>query len=206
MRPRHEAATTRSSDNVSTGPGRVVGWLWCVGIASVTTNCASGGSEIGRSGTGLTSVAVGALSSSQATVDVQNEAAVTETTVAASLTTVWRLMPAVLEQLQVEVNYVDPGAGTIGNGGFRARRIEGRSLSTYLDCGAGLTGPYADAYEVRMSLLVQLGPAAAGGTVVRTAVDAYAEDRAVASRPIHCQSRGVLERRINALVEERLAA
>jgi hypothetical protein len=206
MRPLHEAATTRDSDNLDTRPGRVVGWLWLVGIASITTGCASGGSEVGRRGTGLTSVAVGGLSSGQATVDVTNEAAVSETTVAAPLTTVWRLMPAVLEQLQVEVDYVDPTSGTIGNGSFRARRIEGRALSTYLDCGAGLTRAYADAYEVRMSILVQLIPAAGGGTVVRTAVDAYAEDRAVASRPIHCQSRGVLERRIWALVGERLAA
>jgi hypothetical protein len=115
-------------------------------------------------------------------------------------------MPGVFERLQIETNYVDPGRGTIGNGNFRPRRLGGRSLSTFLDCGSGLTGPYADAYAVRMSLLVQLGPAQDGGTVVRTAIDAYAEDRAVSARPIHCSSRGTLERQIVTMISEMLPA
>ena len=180
---------------------------WLVGIALATTACASSQSdEIGRSGTGLTSVAVGQLASAHPTVEVRNEASVSESAMSASLRTVWGVMPAVFERLQIQTSYIDPGAGTIGNGNFRPRRLGGRSLSTFLDCGSGLTGPYADVYAVRMSLLVQLVPAANGGTTVRTAIDAYAEDRAVSSRPIHCQSRGVLERQIWDMIAELLPA
>ncbi len=183
-------------------------WMW-IGTALASIGCASSSSssdEIGRGGTGLTSVAVGQLSSAQPTVDVRNEASVSESAVAAPLRTVWNVMPAVFGRLQIETNYVDPGAGTIGNGNFRPRRLGGRSLSTFLECGSGLTGPYADAYAVRMSLLVQLGTAPDGSTTIRTAIDAYAEDRAVSSRPIHCQSKGVLERQIWAMIAEMLPA
>lgn len=180
-------------------------WVW-TGTALAVTGCASSGSsdEIGRSGTGLTSVAVGQLSSSQPTVDVRNEASVSEGAVEAPLRSVWNVMPTVFGRLQIETNYIDPSTGTIGNGNFRPRRLGGRSMSTFLDCGSGLTGPYADAYAVRMSLLVQLSPAPGGGTTVRTAIDAYAEDRAVSARPIHCISRGTLERQIRSMIDELL--
>lgn len=182
-------------------------WVW-TGAALAATGCASSGSsdEVGRGGTGLTSVAVGQLSSSQPTVDVRNEATVAESAMAAPLRSVWGVMPAVFERLQIETDYIDPATGTIGNGNFRPRRLGGRSLSTFLDCGSGLTGPYADAYAVRMSLLVQLSPAPGGGTTVRTAIDAYAEDRAVSARPIHCYSKGTLERQIWSMVAEMLPA
>jgi hypothetical protein len=174
------------------------------------TGCASGSSSsdeaIGRGGTGLTSVAVGQLSSAAPTVEVRNDASVSESTVPAALRTVWNVMPNVFERLQIEMNYIDSGAGVIGNGNFRPRRLGGRSLSTFLECGSGLTGPYADAYAVRMSLLVQLSPAQDGGTRVRTSIDAYAEDRAVNSRPIHCTSKGVLERQIWDIIAQLLPA
>jgi len=92
----------------------------------------------------------------------------------------------------------------MGNSRYTRARIEGRQLSAYLDCGSGLTGPYADAYAVTLSLLVQLDGATGGGTTVRTTMDAYARARGVSARPIHCQSRGVLERRIWALVAEKV--
>jgi hypothetical protein len=181
-----------------------------VGAALALAGCASGSSspsdEIGRGGTGLTSVAVGQLSSAAPTVEVRNAASVSESTVPSALRTVWNVMPDVFERMQIETNYIDSGAGVIGNGNFRPRRLGGRSLSTFLECGSGLTGPYADTYAVRMSLLVQLSPAQDGGTLVRTSIDAYAEDRAVSSRPIHCTSKGVLERQIWDMIAQLLPA
>jgi hypothetical protein len=186
------------------------GWVRVVGAVLAASGCASGSSgssdEIGRGGTGLTSVAVGQLSSATPTVELRNEASVSESTVPGALRTVWNVMPNVFERLQIETNYLDPAAGVIGNGNFRPGRLGGRSLSTFLDCGSGLTGPYADAYAVRMSLLVQLSPAPDGGTLVRTSIDAYAEDRSVNARPIHCRSRGVLERQIWDMISQLLPA
>ena len=178
-------------------------WLWMAGTCVATTGCASSSSE---SGTGVTSVAVGGLSSRQSTVDLRNEASVSDSSMAVPLSTVWRVMPAVFERLEIEINHVDPGNGRIGNGNFRPRRLAGRSRATFLDCGSGLTGPYADAYTVTMSLLVQLTSAQDGTTIVRTVIDAYAEDRGVSARPIHCISRGGLERQIFAMIQEQLPA
>jgi hypothetical protein len=137
-------------------------------------------------------------------MEVRNEASVSASTVPASASEVWRVLPAVFQQLGIEATFVDPGAAAMGNSRYTRARIEGRQLSTYLDCGSGLTGPYADAYAVTLSLLVQLDGAGGGGTEVRTTVDAYARARGVSARPIHCQSRGALERRIWALVGEKL--
>jgi hypothetical protein len=198
-----------SARSVREGRPTSVGWFPVVGAALAVTGCASGSSssdDVGRGGTGLTSVAVGQLSSAAPTVEVRNEASVSESSVSGSLRTVWNVMPNVFERLQIEMNYIDSGAGVIGNGNFRPRRLGGRSLSTYLECGSGLTGPYADAYAVRMSLLVQLSPAPEGRTLVRTSIDAYAEDRAVNSRPIHCTSKGVLERQIWDMIGQLLPA
>jgi hypothetical protein len=112
------------------------------------------------------------------------------------------MMPEVFERLGIEIDMADPRTASLGNSGFRAGRIEGRQLSRYLDCGSGLTGAYADVYEVTASLLVQLFADPEGGTVVRSVFDAYARARDVRSSAIHCQSRGDLERRIWGLVEE----
>ena len=203
---REARSARRGANNLRSGRVGALSWIWMAGTALATTSCASSSSEEIGGSPGLTSIAVCQLSSSHPTVEVRNEASVYESTLPAPLRSVWGVMPAVFERLQIETNYIDPGAGTIGNGNFRPRRIGGRSLSTFIDCGSGLTGPYANSYAVRMSLLVQLGSAPGGGTTVRTSLDAYAEDRAVSARPIHCQSKGELERAIWALIQEMLPA
>jgi hypothetical protein len=149
---------------------------------------------------------VGALSSSTPSVEVRNDASFAEFTLPTRLTTVWGTLPAVFEQIGIEPTYVDAGQGRIGNARYTRSRIERRSMSTYLDCGSGLTGPYADAYEVTLALLVQVVPGGQEATVVRTTVDAFATQRSANSTSIHCTSKGALERRIRALIEERLAA
>jgi hypothetical protein len=64
--------------------------------------------------------------------------------------------------------------------------------------------PFADEYEVTLSVIVQVLVADAGATKVRTLVDAYARDRTMSSGPVHCISSGTLERRVGELVAERL--
>ncbi|MBM4184107.1 MAG: hypothetical protein FJ207_07740 [Gemmatimonadetes bacterium] len=179
------------------------GCAWALIVAAA--GCASQSSGIQEGGTGLRSVSVGALGGGPA-VEVRNEASSAEFSVPVGLPTVWGTLPAIFEQLGIEPTFVDAAQGQIGNPRYTRSRIERRSMSTYIECGSGLTGPYADAYDVRLSLLVYLSSGGQGISVVRTTVDAFATARSTNATAIHCTSKGVLERRIQALVQERVAA
>jgi hypothetical protein len=172
-------------------------------LVLLLAGCASAGtSDVAPENSGLATSSFGGTGGLTADLELRNEASVSEGRVAPRVREVWAMMPEVFERLGIEIDMADPQTASLGNSGFRTRRIEGRQLSRYLDCGAGLAGPYADTYEVTASLLVQLFAAPEGGTVIRSVLDAYARARDVRSSAIHCQSRGELERRIWALVEE----
>jgi hypothetical protein len=145
-------------------------------------------------------------SDAQDAVDLRHQPDVAETAVPARLTEVWGVLPSVFEQLEIDVARVDAGAGVMGNPGYRARRVEGERMSRWLDCGRGLIRANADEYDVTLSVIVQLLPAADGLTTVRTTVDAYARDRSLNAGSVHCISWGHLERRVGELVQQRLGA
>lgn len=180
------------------GPG-----LALVLFCALSTACASGGAGTSPTGSRRTddvSVARGPLGS----FEITTEASVQDRVISAARITVWAVLPSVFETLGIEAT-VDPRTFVIGNSGYRARRIEGKRLSTYLECGRGLARN-ADRYQVTLQLMVQLDDAPDGGTLVRTLLDAYARSTDVSGRTaIHCTSRGTLERRIIELIAEELA-
>jgi hypothetical protein len=137
-------------------------------------------------------------------VDLRHESTVGERTVAASVSQVWGVLPGIFEQLEIETTTVDPSQGLMGNAGYRARRVEGRRLSDYLDCGRAFGREYADQYAVTLTVLVQLVTAPDGRTVVRTIMDGYARDPSTSGSSVHCITWGSLERRIGDLVAERV--
>jgi len=145
-------------------------------------------------------------SDASTTVELRHQADVGETTVPAAVTDVWAVLPAVFEQLEIDLTFVDAGAGALGNEGYRARRVEGERMSRWLDCGRDLIQANADAYDVTLSVMVQLIVTPDGLTTVRTIVDAYARGRGVSGGSIHCVSWGALERRIPELVMDRLGS
>ena len=196
----------RSGRTGRVGVGRAMVRVCLLALSAATGACASRSSEVTEGGTGLRSVSLGGLSSGTRSVEVSNVASTAEFTVPAALTVVWGTLPSVFEQLGIEPTFVDARQGQIGNPEFRRSRIERRSMSTYLECGSGLTGDYADAYDVELSILVYVVPGVQGSTVVRTTLDAYATARSTNATSIHCTSKSMLERRIRELIEERLAA
>jgi hypothetical protein len=110
---------------------------------------------------------------------------------------VWLALPTVFEELGVEITLRDPRTRTLGNNGFRMRRIGGARNSTFLDCGYGTTAvPHADAYEVTASLVTSLHPGEQGGTVMETLFAASARPREVSGGNIVCSSKGTLEERM----------
>lgn len=118
---------------------------------------------------------------------------------------VWAILPAVFEQIRIKPETVDPAARLIGNRRIVANgRIAGARASDFLECGSSVSGPIADSYQVNLALTTEVVPAEAGGSELRTSMQATASQRGVSSVPVRCATTGRLESRIAALVRQQL--
>ncbi len=176
-------------------------WCLLVLLCSLTSACASGP----RASPPTQPAPLGGLASLGA-IDVSSDATVVENTVPAAPEEVWLALPLVFEALEIEPVVVDTEALVMGNPEFTPRAIEGRRLSTYMDCGRGLAGPNADRYLVTVQWMVWLEGGPGGSTVVTTLLDAYARPRDTGGTAVHCVSRGALERRLAELITELAAS
>ncbi len=121
--------------------------------------------------------------------------------VPARVDSVWMTLPIVFEQLGVPTTVVDRAGYRIGNTRFTPRRIEGKRLSQYIECGYGVTSSNnADTYFVTMSLATYLTAREDGGTLIQTSIEASARPREVSGNSVRCASKGTLETRILELV------
>jgi hypothetical protein len=137
-------------------------------------------------------------------IETEVDASVRRVTAPAGPSQVWGVMPTVLEALDVEIETFDATVMAIGNTNFSPRRLDGRRMSRYLDCGTNFGRPNADRYRVSLYLMVLLEGVDAESTSVTTVLDAYARPMDVAGGAVHCTSEGRLERRIEELVLEHL--
>lgn len=121
--------------------------------------------------------------------------------VPAAIDSVWMTLPIVYEQLGVPATLVDRARHRIGNTRFSQRRIEGNRLSSYIECGYGVTSANnADTYLVTMSITTNISAVEGGGTAVQTLIDASAKPLEVSGNAVRCASKGTLEKRILELV------
>ena len=109
--------------------------------------------------------------------------------------------------LKIPAEVRDSGAGRVeSNVFYRRGDLAGRQISTYLSCGEGITGPYADNYRVYMVAMVTVAPKGDHGSTIRTIFLAGAVAVAEGARqPMACESTGRLEIRIHKLVVQRAA-
>ena len=118
---------------------------------------------------------------------------------------VWAVLPAVYEELGVQLSVYDTVNMQIGNTGFKPRRIGGERLSRYLECGRGMTAASnADRYEVTASLTTRVTESDDGGSLIWTEIHAQAKPRDVSGHPVRCATKGTLETRIVEAVQERV--
>lgn len=119
---------------------------------------------------------------------------------------VYRALAAVYEGLKIPLNLTDSIQGHIGNTGVPLRTIGGKRMSTYVGCGSGMTGQYADIHRVTMAVVSWVQPRGRDSATVRTGVFAGAVDRAEgsSSMPRACSTTGLLEERIRVLLREKL--
>jgi len=170
----------------------------------LTTACASGprptSPSTGRSGDQTLTV-LGRTSSS--TVRLLADDQTRQARLSVQMQAAWAQLPILLEDLGLPVSFLDAATRTVAFEGERVRRINGRRLSNFIDCGMGATAQqYADVYSVVFAYEIRLKPDPAGnGVSVEMRVDASAKPMAVSGGAIRCTSEGVLE----ALVFERLA-
>jgi hypothetical protein len=120
---------------------------------------------------------------------------------------VWPALVMSYAELGIEPTVADRGAGQYGNGGFLApKRLAGRPLATYFDCGSGLTGPYIDAGRLIANVVTYMQPGAEGKTTAVTyATGTLRRNDGASADPIVCASTGMLEEEIRKGVEKHLA-
>lgn len=87
----------------------------------------------------------------------------------------------------------------------KMRSLAGSPLSTYLNCGSGMTGPNADAFRVTMAVAAFVDSAGPGLARLRLTLLAGAEStEGVAKSAVACASSGVLEERILRAIRTRV--
>lgn len=170
-------------------------WLGTGALAFLASACASGLAPEPRTEPTLSTVRIGGGEP----IEFHTEADAGQMVVTAPISVVWTILPDVFEELGIPVNLSDRSVPEMGNNGFRTRRIEGKRLNTYLDCGFSMDGQVANIYDVTISVVARLEEVVEGSTVVTTIVDANAKPNATSGNSVHCTSRGVLEERIPVL-------
>jgi hypothetical protein len=120
---------------------------------------------------------------------------------------VWAALPRAYAELQLPAGPAERGRLEFTTPQLRVQgQLYGRNNSDFIDCGVvDGGGRLEDHGEVKLATITRLQGTDAG-TVVMTQVDAYARRRDVASDPIVCSSRGVLEEAVVAALLKHLPA
>lgn len=130
------------------------------------------------------------------------------TTIAAPPATVWLAVKKVYADWEIPLTVENPSTHQIGNQNFyKSRQIAGKSMTEFVDCGSGMTGPKASTYRIYISLLSDVMTDGNGGTKVQVTFVPMGQDVAGGSSDrIPCGTTGRLEQllldRVAALVRK----
>jgi hypothetical protein len=112
---------------------------------------------------------------------------------------VWRVLPAVYQELGLAVTRADEDHRLLGSQQAvpRTKRILGMRMSELLQCGRTPLGlPAADAYDVTLIVATDVLTAGRESSTIRSVVEGRARDPVSSSTPANCTSTGKLERAI----------
>lgn len=115
-----------------------------------------------------------------------------------TLEAAWKALPAAYKALGMDIEQSDEKTYTVANSRISARGTLGEArLSTYLRCGDGIAGPFADTHRIRLRIRTQLNRVGADSTMVHSVVAATATPvQAASSGATECTSTGALEQAI----------
>jgi hypothetical protein len=125
---------------------------------------------------------------------------------AAPMDIVWSALVLSYADLGIDPTVADRSIGRYGNGGFPApRRLAGRPLSDFFQCGSGLTGPYIDSGRLTANVVTSIHPGPGGTTIATTyATGTLRRNEGTSTDPIICASTGALEEYLRIGIESRL--
>jgi hypothetical protein len=114
---------------------------------------------------------------------------------------------ATYEALKLPSEVLDSVNGRVETGVFHRRGdIGGKQISTYLSCGDGITGPYADSYRVYMIVMTTVEPRGPNRSAIRSVLLGGAVNVSEGARqPMACESTGRWEIRLHKEVLVRAA-
>jgi hypothetical protein len=120
---------------------------------------------------------------------------------------VWRALVAGYADIGIDPTISDPATGRYGSAGFVVpRRVLGRPIGQFFDCGAGLTGPMVDAGRVTAVVITTLSRLSDGTTSASTHVTGtLRRNDGFSGDPIVCSSTGAIEEHLRTATEKRLA-
>jgi len=120
---------------------------------------------------------------------------------------VFRALSAVLDSLKVPAKHRDSVRAEIWQEEMVAmRQFAGESMTRQIECGSGITGPFAAFYRMRLSYAAWVDSLAPDRSRLRIGLAAGGQDvDGAAKRPLGCASQGVFEQRVKDLVERKLA-
>lgn len=115
----------------------------------------------------------------------------------------WTALPKAYAELGIPVREVSDASRVLGNSRLViSRRLGDTPLSRYLECGSGLTGPFADRYRVELLIRTSVVPGDGGGTRVESYLEATARNPEGSSNTgVACASTQRLERDIARRVQ-----
>ena len=147
------------------------------------------------------------VTNQQYDLSAREEKDVMETTMLAPIDSVWRALPGVFLELDIEPGTVDQQTHVISNTAFIVRHtLGGVQLSHYVDCGSSISGPSAMQMKVTLSLTVQVVSSdSVGVSKLRSQLDGWGVSEATSSGRVHCATTGQLESRIARMVNDEMA-
>lgn len=129
-------------------------------------------------------------------VRLQRDIFVGEAALAADPATVWQVLPLIWAEIGLPVAQASNASRSIRSGTFRApRRIAGKPLADFFDCGYSMAGPRVNLWDVLADVVATVRPDSAAGSRVNATIDAHARPRdGSGTSAVPCSSRGELER------------
>jgi hypothetical protein len=137
-------------------------------------------------------------------VDITRENEVRTLQLNASRDRVWSALMATHDAIGTTPSVLDAGAGTASFVHQNSRRLMGRPLSAYIDCGRGSSGPRADIYSVTIKVNQVLRAQGTTSTTVHTIVTGWAKPMGMTGDAVQCFTVGTLEKKIAEILQARL--
>jgi hypothetical protein len=123
----------------------------------------------------------------------------------ASVETLWKVLPAAFQALEIPAGAIDPAALLYGNGRITETRVAGESTRDLFRCGSG-SGLVLDQYRVQFGISAQPRRVPGGGAELFVQIEAFGRFvSASRSGTTHCVSNGKLELKIEEQMKAELA-